>query len=81
LKKFKSTQFWFLKLCSTLVHEPSARPFQSRRLARFARIRVTGKSELLNLAAIAVVQLQLAVVVLRLPVAAVQLLLPVAVAV
>jgi len=90
LKKFRSTQFWFLKLFSTLVLVPSARQFQSRRLARFARTRVTGKSELLNQAATAVVQLQLAAValqlqhavaVLRLQAAAVQLLLPVAVAV
>jgi hypothetical protein len=90
LKKFRSTRFWFLKLFSTLVLVPFARQFQSRRHARFARTRVTGKKRPLSQAATAVaqlqlaaaaLQLQLAVVVLRLQAAAVQLLLPVAVAV
>jgi hypothetical protein len=88
LKKFRSTQFWFLKLFSTLVLVPFARQFQFRRHARFARTRVTGKKRPLSQAATTVAQLQLAaaalqlaVVVLRLQAAAVQLLLPVAVAV
>jgi hypothetical protein len=78
-KKSRSTLFWFQKPFSTLVLALFARQFQSRRLARFARTRVTGKSELLSQAATAVAQPQLvavvlllAVVVLRLQAAAVQ---------
>jgi hypothetical protein len=75
------------QLSSALALAPFATLFQFRRFALFARIRVTGKNELLKLHATAAVHLaatlvvHLAVAVLRLQAAAVQLLQLAAVAV